>query len=99
MRTAPCSAVLRGTPELPCHVGGAGRCPRLPRHDARGTSYFLCVPIRVETYAPLPHDCGKGTITIDEASSMPLQRSLGISIVHVRVSIIASATVEYSTVV
>jgi hypothetical protein len=43
----------------------------------------LCAPTIVDTHAPLPHDCSKGTITIDEASSVPLQRSLLFSIVHI----------------
>src|SRR5947209_7652506 len=45
---------------------------------------FLCAPTLADIHAPIPHDCSKGTIMINEASSMPSQRSSWFSMLHIR---------------
>jgi hypothetical protein len=51
---------------------------------ACGTAtFFRCAPSIVVTRSPLPHDSSEGPITTDEASNMPLQRSLRSSTVHI----------------
>jgi hypothetical protein len=55
-----------------------------PRHQERvARNIFLCAPTREVTRASLPHDSATETITPDEASKRPLQRSLSFSTVHI----------------
>ena len=66
-----------------CHVGVLGAAPDSSAMTRAACHIFLCAPTLVDTYTPHPHDCSKGTITIDEASGMLLQRSPRFSIVHI----------------
>ena len=65
-----------------CHMGALGAVPDSSAMTRAAHPVFLCAPTIVDTHAHLPHDCSKGTITPDEASNIPLQRSLQFSIVH-----------------
>jgi hypothetical protein len=69
----------------PCPAPGKPwALPLPPAPGACGTSaFFRCAPSIVVIRSPLPYDRSEGPITTNEASNMPLQRSLRSSTVHI----------------
>jgi hypothetical protein len=47
-----------------CHVGVLGAAPDSSAMTRAACHIFLCAPTLVDTHTPHPHDCSKGTITL-----------------------------------
>jgi hypothetical protein len=66
-----------------CHVETIGATPAPSAMTRAARHIFLCSPARVVLRVPLPQDLSEGTITMDEASRVPLHSFRLFSIVHI----------------